>query len=185
MNSRGKWILALLLCGFVLLGVVTMHIIPENERKETVYLEQQKNPATMDMERCKQYESPYMGDHSKLIALFQSLPMGEKLGPFKLHSEDFSAELYYLETDWLTGEENIRTNLFYNSAAAFALIGNLEKITYYFSGAAYQATRADIEKVFPEPAQILKSGNWKTNVQDKFLDETFLKQYTDMVITKI
>lgn len=185
MNNRGKWIIALLLCGFVQLGVITMYIIPNNEQKEAIYWEQQKNPTTMDMERLKRYEHPYMGNHSNLIALFQSLPMGETLGPFKLHAEDLSVEIYYRDTDWAMGEEKVRANLLYNSTATFALIGNLEKITYHFSGSSYQVTRADVEKIFPEPKQILKSGEWKTRVQNKFLDEEFLNKSIDTAITKL
>ena len=78
------------------------------------------------------YRSPYMGDNSNIINLFNSLPNAEKFGKqFELFPDTHSVKVYYTPHAELSHDDRMAMML-YNATAAFALIDNLEEITFVF-----------------------------------------------------
>ena len=67
----------------------------------------------------------------------------------------------------------------YNSVSTFALIENLEYITFNFSGSSYSVTREAIERNYPNYNDIFADnsidiGNFRQYVEQKMNDRLFV-----------
>lgn len=146
----------------------------ENE----TYQMQQRDALTHDIETVVKYQSEYMGDASNDRNIFNNLPLNDVPTLFALDSEKRIITVYYQGVDWNIGIEKVKRNLVYNSTAAFALINNLDGITYEFCGNQYKYKRTQVEKVFGKDLRkLLEKKEWKKKVQDKLEDQSFVEQF--------
>ena len=196
MKIRNRIINVLLIMGAILYIVVRFIIIPDNVRKEMEYNKAQYNAVTHDLNSILPYKSPYMGDASNIINLYNNLPMAVDR-TFQLLSDELTLEIYYKDTFLQVGaksvemqedEENdsngkqnqvyqdeVFKDLIYNSTAAFALVDNLKKINYNFTDINYSVTRDRIEELYTvKLSELLTEKNWRELVQDKLKDSEFV-----------
>lgn len=182
--------------GAILYIVVRFIIIPDSVRKEMEYNKAQYNAVTHNLNSILPYKSPYMGDASNIINLYNNLPMTVDR-TFQLLSDELTLVIYYKDTFLQVGEKSVEmqedeTNdsngkqnqvyqdevfkdLIYNSTAAFALIDNLKKINYNFTDINYSVTRDMIEELYTvKLSELLTEKNWSVLVQDKLKDSEFV-----------
>ncbi|WMJ87381.1 DUF4825 domain-containing protein [Anaerocolumna sp. MB42-C2] len=196
MKIRNRIINVLLIMGAILYIVVRFIIIPDSVRKEMEYNKAQYNAVTHNLNSILPYKSPYMGDASNIINLYNNLPMTVDR-TFQLLSDELTLVIYYKDTFLQVGEKSVEmqedeTNdsngkqnqvyqdevfkdLIYNSTAAFALIDNLKKINYNFTDINYSVTRDMIEELYTvKLSELLTEKNWSVLVQDKLKDSEFV-----------
>lgn len=132
------------------------------------------------IEHLIKYRSKYVGDNSNTGGLIEALPLSEYGFVFEIDSENRGVTVNYHFTDWYN-DENLYTEraLVYNSVSAFALIENLESITFNFSGSRYFITRGEIEKNYPNYEDIfagnsIDTGKFAQYVEQKMNDESFV-----------
>ncbi len=203
MKIRNRIVSVLFIIGVILFIVVRFIIIPDNTRKQEEYNMAQSDAVTHDLDRILPYKSPYMGDASNIINLYNNLPLAVDR-TFHLISDELTLEINYKDTMLQAGEKSIENkkekagdintkqdskcqyevykDLIYNSTAAFALIDNLEKINYNFSDTTYSVTRDRIESLFTTKlSDLLADENWKIQLQDRLKDLDFVKNSMEKV----
>ena len=185
MKMKHRLIITLLIIGALLFSVVQFVVVPHNNEVERKYQIAQLDPTTHDLARILPYKNPYMGNSSKTINIFYNLPLSERGVKFQMFPKKLTLEVDYQDTVWNIGEEKVQKSIIYNSVAAFSLIGNLQKITYQFSGATYEVTRANIQHIFGKDLSLLlKNDMWKAKVQNRLNDRNFINQCMDTAILK-
>lgn len=135
---------------------------------------------TSSIENLVQYRNKYIGDNSNTGQLISVLPLSEYGFVFEIDSENCGVTIDYHFTDWYDNE-NLYTEraLVYNSVSTFALIENLEYITFNFSGSSYSVTREAIERNYPNYNDIFADnsidiGNFRQYVEQKMNDRLFV-----------
>lgn len=138
------------------------------------------NQDVSSIEHLMQYQSNYVGNNSNTGNLISSLPLSEYGYVFEIDTENCGVIVDYHFTDWYDNE-NLYTEkaLVYNSVSAFALIENLEYITFNFSGSSYSISRKAIEKNYPNYNDIFNDNTIDTKkfrqyVGQKINDRTFV-----------
>jgi hypothetical protein len=182
MKNRNRIIICLLVIGIALFAAVQFIVIPHNDAERNNYLAAQQEPATHDISSILKYKNKYMGNASNDANLFHHLPLSNVEMSFELFSDNLELEVNYKDTVWNIGEEKVKSSLLYNSAAAFALIDNLNVIDYNFSGTSYQVKRADIESLYSNFSNILEKENWSNYVQSKMNDHQYVEDAFQRVI---
>lgn len=185
MKNRNKLIIGLIAVGVALFIIVQFAVIPHNNAEKAKYIAAQKEPATHDFGAVLKYKNKYMGNASNDANLFYNLPLGDVGMNFELFPKKLELEVNYKDTVFDVGEKKVKKCLLYNSAAAFALIDNLQIITYNFPGSSYQVKRKDIESLFPDFSKVLNGDNWHTNVQIKLKDKGFVQVAFQKAVKKI
>ncbi len=133
------------------------------------------------IENLLQYRSSYVGNNSNTGNLIGSLPLSEYGFVFEIDSENCGVTIDYHFTDWYNNENSYTEKaLVYNSVSAFALIDNLEYITFNFSGSSYSVTRKTIEENYPGYKNIftddrsIDAENFNRYVEQKMKDASFV-----------
>ncbi|WHY87218.1 DUF4825 domain-containing protein [Neobacillus novalis] len=182
MNKLGKLIAALLVVGIGLFIVVQFIIIPKQNAAAEQYVIDQRRPLTHDLENIIPYRFLYMGNAGNMINLFNHLPLNEVEKDFELKSEAFTLIVNYHQSVSEIGTNLVNQSLIYNSTAAFALIGNLEKIEYNFPDQSFEVKRERIKSLYDDFSQLIKSNRvWNQQVRNPLKD----KDYTDKSIESI
>lgn len=178
MNNKNKIIVALLIIGALTFCAIQFIVIPHNNAKREQYNANQNDSLTHDIESVLDYKSAYIGDNSNDANLFYHLPLNRVPMKFLINSNDCSLTVNYLDTVWNIGEDKVHRDLIYNSAAAMALIDNLKKITYEFSGVTFVFTREEIQSSFGNDLQsLLNKEAWNKNIQNKLKDSDFVSSF--------
>ncbi len=132
------------------------------------------------IEHLMQFQSEYVGDDANIGNLIGALPFSEYGYVFEIDSENCGIIIDYHFTNWYDNE-NLYTEkaLVYNSVSMFALIDNLEYITFNFSGSSFSITRDNILKNYPNYNEILNGGkidieNFHQYVDQKINDHSFV-----------
>ncbi|MEG0641144.1 MAG: DUF4825 domain-containing protein [Clostridium sp.] len=185
MKTRNKIIILLGIVGIVLFIVVQGVIIPRNNQKHNQYIAEQQNPRTHDLNSILKYKNKYMGNASNIMNLFNTLPLNNIEKSFELFSDKLMLEVNYKDTIENINIDKVNKALVYNSTAAFALIDNLEVISYNFMGSIYKVLRTDIEKWYGEDlAELLNETKWKSKIQDKLEDNNYVNEFTKLVLIR-
>lgn len=142
------------------------------------------------IEHLIKYQSKYVGDNSNTGQLIGALPLSEYGFVFEIDSENGGVTIDYHFTDWY-GNGNLYTEraLVYNSVSAFALIENLENITFNFSGSSYSVTREAMENNYPNYEDIFADNSLDTEkfrqyVEQKMNDRSFVSDIFNIAIVR-
>lgn len=174
MKGRNRLIVCLLAFGVVLFVVIQFSVIPHSNTVKANYITAQQSPQTHDLSTILKYKNKYMGNASNDINLFYHLPLSSVGMTFELFPDKLELAVNYKATVQSIGESKVKSALLYNSTAAFALIDNLQLITYQFPGASYSVKRADIVSLYLDFDHILQEKNWSSSVQHKMYDTSFV-----------
>ena len=111
--------------------------------------------------------------------MFYALPLNNIAMKFQLDPEARALTVHYLDTVWNIGEEKVKRDLIYNTAAAMAAVDNLAEITYEFSGSTYYFSREQLEAEFGMPLSELLTDNrvWKEKVREQLQSADFVKRF--------
>lgn len=174
-SKKSKIIVALLVIGALLFVIVRFVLIPMNIEKEAKYQREQMDSLTHHIESVFEYKTQYIGDNVNTGNLFNNLPMYNVSKKFEIDSTECNITVSYLDTVWNIGEEKVQRDLVYNSIASFALVENLEEITYKFSGESFTFERSQFKEMFGKPlSKLLDKKTWSDRVQSKLHDEKFV-----------
>ncbi|MCT2193661.1 MULTISPECIES: DUF4825 domain-containing protein [Paenibacillus] len=167
-------IFALLLAGFVCLGVVEGVALPRQDKQGALYNEAQNNPLTHDITRTASFATPYMGNASKVSGLFLSLPLGP-IRSFALDPDVFTVQVNLDSSVPMADVDRDRAYL-YSATAAFAYIDNLEAVIFNEGSAAYRVTREELLDWYGvDQFSSLTTDHavWQAAVQNKLTDRDY------------
>ncbi|WP_341418548.1 DUF4825 domain-containing protein [Paenibacillus filicis] len=184
MRSRSWLIFALFVLGILLTMAVKGVILPRMELNAQQYKVEQQNPLTHDPAILQKYRSKYMGDFSNLSNLFNALPLSRTGMTFQLNSEALTAEILYKGNTEVLGAEQVERSLLYNATAAFALIDNLEGLTFSFENKSYQVKRSAMKLWYGTGLSgLLEEEMWRTKVQHRLGDHAYSARFAQTVLT--
>lgn len=140
-----------------------------------------RNKAGID--NLSKFKNQYLGNNSNTGNIISNLPLAEYGYTFEIDSENLGLTINYHITDWYINENYyLEKSLVYNSVSLFSLIGNLDHITYNFSGKTYSVDKDRI-KNYPHYEDIIKSNkNFNKYLEakinnDEFIDQVFKKLF--------
>ena len=177
MNKLRTWILILFGAGLLLFGIVQFFIIPKQDAAKEQYEKEQQHPLTHDLDYILRWKNDYMGNASNTSQLFLHLPLSKEVKDFELNSDELEAIIHYGSTVENIGAEKVQKSLIYNSTAAFALLGNLEKVTYRFHDQAFSIDRKTVEEHYGELEELLKDKDkWNKEVRDPLANISYVRK---------
>lgn len=140
MTKKNKVILALIAVATILFCILQFYVLPQKQAEETVW--RQSHAITHDITASLAYHSPYVGDNSNTIALFQSLPLGQLKQTYEIDSDACTVTIRYEDEMSSVGSQEItRWDMVYTAVAAMAAIDNLSGVTYQFPDETHTFTR--------------------------------------------
>ena len=127
-----------------------------------------------------QYKNKYVGNNSNDSHLIDNLPLAEYGYVFEIDSENLELTIDYHITDWYVNENHyLEKSLLYNSVSIFALIDNVEQITFNFSGNRYIVSRKQIKELYPNFEDIVNNkiskNNFNKYLESKMNDNIFVE----------
>ncbi len=138
------------------------------------------NRAKSGIENIIQYKNKYVGNNSNDSHLIDSLPLAEYGYVFEIDSANLGLTIDYHITDWYINENQyLEKSLLYNAISIFALIENVETITFNFSGNTYTVSRKQINELYPNFKDIIDNGinqnNFNQYLESKMNDNDFVE----------
>ncbi len=132
------------------------------------------------IENIIKYKNKYIGNNSNISHLIDDLPLSEYSYIFMINSENLELVINYNITDWYINENQyLEKSLLYNTVSIFALIGNVEQITFNFSGQTYSVSRKQTEELYPNYSYIVKNeinkNNFNKYLENKMNDGIFIE----------
>ena len=132
------------------------------------------------IENIIQYKNQYVGNNSNDSHLIDNLPLAEYGYVFEIDSKNLGLTIDYHITDWYVNESHyLEKSLLYNSVSIFALIDNVEQITFNFSGNAYTVSRKQIDEMYPNFEDIvgneINQNNFNKYLENKMNDNDFVE----------
>ncbi len=132
------------------------------------------------IENIIQYKNQYVGNNSNDSHLIDNLPLAEYGYVFEIDSVNPGLTIDYHITDWYVNENHyLEKALLYNSVSIFALIDNIEQITFNFSGNTYTVSRKQIKELYPNFNDIVDNGinqnNFNKYLENKMNDNDFVE----------
>ena len=132
------------------------------------------------IENIIQYKNQYVGNNSNDSHLIDSLPLAEYGYVFEIDSKNLGLTIDYHITDWYVNESHyLEKSLLYNSVSIFALIDNVEQITFNFSGNAYTVSRKQMDELYPNFEDIIgnetNQNNFNKYLENKMNDNDFVE----------
>lgn len=177
MQRKNIWIVSLLVLGAALLAAIVFWLLPAQERQQEQTRAAQTDARTHDFSAVLAYASPYVGDNSNTVNLFYHLPLGDVPSRFEIEN-DTQLHIRCQAAAAEIGTDKVQRDLIYDSAAAFALIDNLDAVTYTFSDGDYAFTRAQVEAVIGVPLSALCDGTaMYDRVQAQLEDADFVAAF--------
>lgn len=138
------------------------------------------------IEHLMQYKNKYIGNNSNTGHLIGALPLSEYGYVFKIDSKNCGVIINYHFTDWENNEHSYtEKSLVYNTISMFALIDNLEYITFNFSGSSFSITRNTIEKNYPNYKDIFNDNKIDLNKFHQYVDKKIANQSFVLNIIKL
>ena len=132
------------------------------------------------IENIIQYKNQYVGNNSNDSHLIDNLPLAEYGYVFEIDSKNLGLTIDYHVTDWYINENHyLEKSLLYNSVSIFALIDNVEQITFNFSGNAYTVSRKQMDELYPNFEDIIgnetNQNNFNKYLENKMNDNDFVE----------
>lgn len=185
MSNLGKWIVGLFAFGLILFIAVQFIIIPKQNAAAEQYLIDQNKPLTHDLEYIKRYKNLYMGNAGNTTQLFGHLPLRNMLKDFELKSDELTVMVNFTKKTIDINNQLLNQSLIYNSTAAFALIGNLEKIEYHFTDKTIEVDRQSIENQYENFNELTESTEtWNEEVRNPLMDSIYVENFIQEITHK-
>ncbi len=132
------------------------------------------------IENIIQFKDKYVGNNSNNSHLIDNLPLAEYGYVFEIDSINLELTINYYITDWYINENYyLEKALLYNAVAIFALIDNVEQLTFNFSGNTYTVSREQLKELYPNFADIANNGvnqsNFNKYLESKINDNNFVE----------
>ena len=198
-GNRGITLIALVITIIVLLilaGVTITTLIGENGILDKAKTSEEQTKKAIAYEKV---EIAILGSYNKNTVLDKDLLINnlKKAGGiieeeewpiivimdgyvFEIDSKNLGLIIDYHITDWYVNEGHyLEKSLLYNSVSIFALIDNVEQITFNFSGNTYIVSRKQINELYPNFKDIVNNGinqnNFNKYLESKINDNNFVE----------
>lgn len=150
-----------------------------------------KTPFNRDksgIDSISRYQSPYVGNNSNDGNLINALPLANYGYVFKIDSDNLGLIIDYHITDWYINEDYyLEKSLLYNSVSLFALIDNVDYLTFNFSGNSYRVLRHKIEEAYPDYDKFIgkeiDKDKFNQYVESKMNDNEFVHEVFTTIFT--
>ncbi len=172
-KRRNSVIIVLLIIGVAALCAVEIGFKPNIWHQRQHYALAQLNPQTNDFNNIVKFKNPYVGNNSNDVNLNGNLPLANVPHTFSIDSTTRELDVRYTKSEQDLGMamSQFQASLVYNATANFALIDNLNAITFSFPGAAYHVTRTQVQAWYGvAPSKLSSEPTWKQKVQNKLSD---------------
>lgn len=182
MQKKNRWIIALLVTGLILFLTVQGVVKPYLNKQKLVYEEQQHDPLTHDFSALLPYKNPYMGNAGNLSNLNHRLPLFRELNfTLQLYPNDLHAELHFSEPSALLDPTTTAQAFVYNVTANFALIDNLQLLTFRFPDQTYTFSRQLVEQWYDQDTLdvLQKEEEWESKVRSQLRNTEGVRQFID------
>ncbi|MBU5483985.1 DUF4825 domain-containing protein [Clostridium sp. MSJ-11] len=177
-KRRNFIIIILLVFGISAFGITEFIIKPRQEEKRAKYRLEQQNSLTHDFKGLFKYKTKYMGDSSNIVNLNYSLPLGNVPRTNEIDSDNLEYIINYEESALKIGKEKVKTDLIYNATANFALIDNLEAITFNFTDSSYKIARNDVEDWYKiDLSSLVDETKWSKEIQEKLEEKNYVDEF--------
>lgn len=178
MKKRTTVIWVLLIIGILVFSVTEFILIPNKERKEAKYKLEQQDSLTHDFKNVIKYKSKYLGDNSNIINLNYVLPLNNVPRTYEIDSKNLEYIINYKEAFENMDEDKVKADLIYNATANFAVIDNLQAITFNFTDKSFKLTRNYMNDWYNDSlSSLLQESKWKTAVQEKLEDKNYVNEF--------
>ena len=186
--KKKLWICLGVVCaGIVLTGFFVLWMQDRNKQlEEQNQIAQQQTAPTYVTLSDHDFSSllpptPYMGDNTKMVNLFNRLLLARAGVKLQLLSKELTIVVTYQTSIEKLKEENVQVALVYNSLAAFALVDNLEYLTYEFPDGKYQTSRALAQEVLSSQLGISLENlsdpeTWRNTIQIPMEETAFTQE---------
>lgn len=174
-KKRNMVIIILLIIGAIALCVVEFGIKAKIHRQHQQYEVAQLNPQTNDFANIIKFKNRYMGNNSNDANLHANLPLADVPHTFSIHPTTRELGIRYTKSMHAIGVNIVQSSLVYNATAYFALIDNLNAITFVFPGTSYHVTRARVQSWYSvAPSKLTNQSSWNQDVQSKLSDSKYV-----------
>lgn len=157
MMKRPLFLVAVILASGVIISSAILFSISRNNSQNTV------NTKEMQIDKVMKYKTAYIGDNSKVMNLIQNLPGGNFDDGIILETDKtpYGVEVNYgiknavnadeksINAYWT--DETTKKTFLNNATALFALVDNLDRITFKFNigqGKEFTITRKEMEDFY-------------------------------------
>ena len=180
MNKRAILVICLLLAAALLFCGIRFWILPAGDAKDAEYEKRQNDALTHDITAISEMKETYLGDATTVTQIFCALPLRENRITYSIDAEEGRLTVAYEAAVRTLGEDAVRRDLVYDSAAAMVCIAGLRRIDYRFDDVTYVFTREALEAAFGAPlSNLLEEDHWKPQVQDRLRDTAFVNSFFD------
>lgn len=174
MTKGGNLVIIVLL----IIGVAALFVVEFGFKANIRHQQQQNalaqlNPQTNNFNNIVKFKNLYVGNNSNDVNLNANLPLANVPHTFSIDSTTRELDVHYTKSEQDLGMamSQFQESLVYNATANFALIDNLNAITFSFPGNAYRVTRTQVQAWYGvAPSKLSSETTWKQKVQNKLSD---------------
>lgn len=172
-QRRNRIIVLLLTIGIVGFGIVIG--IKGQMTRQRRYQAAQMNPLTNDAARLVPFKNAYVGDAANDYNLSTQLPLGAVPHTIAIDPAQRSLEIRYQQSVGTLGIQTLESSLVYNATANFALIGNLNSLTFVFPGTSFHTTRVKLQSWYGGVPTLSSRSSWNRKVQQKLSHPRYVR----------
>ena len=122
------------------------------------------------------FKDSYVGDNSAIGNIVNQLQGAEHFKGFELKTKEKPYGII-LNYDWLESEQNYKKTAIYNATFLFALVQNVDWITFNFGNQEYKMTKENLQTWYGEDFRGVESEDGlKTFTQKHLKDEDKVNQ---------
>ena len=126
------------------------------------------------------YKHSYVGDNSAVGNIVKQLAHHQELRQIELETKQtpYGIHLTYQEIDAEAVEQEIKETVLYNATYLFALVDNVDRITFTFPDNAYTVTRAELDGWYNKPLKTVEQvQDLKTLIQNHMKSDKSVNQF--------
>lgn len=124
----------------------------------------------VDNDDIFQFKDSFVGDNSAVGNIANQLPGAEHLNGFELktNEEPYGINLYY---DWIESLQEYKETVIYNATFLFALVQNVDWITFYFENHEYTITKEKLQAWYgKELSEVQNEDELRSLIQEHIED---------------
>ena len=132
--------------------------------------------AKNEKEELFKFKNSYVGDASAVVNIVNQLRNADYFASLELNTKEEPYGII-LNYDWLDSDENYKKTVIHNATFLFALVQNVDWITFNFDHEEYKLTRENLQDWYDKNLSDLENKSEAEKLIGKYLeDEGKIKQ---------
>lgn len=148
-------------------------ILNQKNIENQIDLSLQNEVETHDFSQLIRFKTSKLSCSAGVSDIYDNLPLLDIKKKYSLNNKNGTIKIDFLDTTYSIDNDRIKTSIVYDSFAIFALVNNIETITYNFKDASYNLKRKDFSNYYDFSSKI-NIDAWNKNVRNKVLDISFV-----------